>query len=212
MREYEYARPKRPRRSRHEAIVSRNGETETRYVRAYGVDDARAYYEARGYIVHDVRKPPTTGTVEWKLNQPAVDEAIAFLGIKLPVTIKQTRRTGSQKGAHTMRPEGPGIRVTSSGIVGLRTAERAAWSHRITAKSYLSPAEASAVLWHELTHAMQAERVIASLPADASPIDIYNAHHSAYFDGTAYTRKPWEIEANEFAASFADELPLARAA
>jgi hypothetical protein len=65
-------------------------------------------------------------------------------------------------------------------------------------KSYLGAQEASGTLWHELTHAMQAERVVKAGES-------WQSHTAAQARWT-YSRRPIEIEARQMSDTMRDCL------
>lgn len=118
----------------------------------------------------------------WYLDQDAILEAIDKLGIKLHVQIKfmTAKRRG---GTH---------RVTRK-----RT-------HHITVDQTTLADFASSTLWHELAHAMQAERW-----ANETGKDIYYQYWEDYKQvdgewGNRYKGNTYEIEADRIAAENAD--------
>ena len=186
----------------------------SRLMLAYDADDVRDFYERCGYVVLDVRSARKKRTTERPANPPwvkddrAIRSACDFLGITLPVTIKPTNVAGGRHGAHQFRPTGPGVRIVRGRIHGIE--HTTGFVHHITVKSWLSVEEASRTLWHELAHAVQAERLLGSDPLAASdPRAAMLAWKTAYRDGTAYEHKPLEREAREY-EEFAAEQPLAR--
>jgi len=188
-------RTRRPRRTRF-VVETSFGE---QFILCYTAEQARTYYEnVRGYAVYGVKPwaakwtPPADSG--WRLNEANLVKAIEFLGLTRRVEIKQTGHKGGRRGAYYLKTG---------------ASERSAdMYHRITAKSWLPPAQASRTLWHELTHAMQAERILASNPRATSD-EVWKIWRSEYWDGTGYEHKPHEIEANAYADDFAAELPLA---
>lgn len=187
----------RTRRSRFTATVQRPGVGVTqKVILCYNAEQARSFYTTNGWTVLQVRKgdfvnqPAIPTGPRWKLAHRAVREAQEFLGLTLPVTIKATGHKGGRYGCHSLR-------IGSNGRP----------YHHITVKNWLDPAEAGRTLWHELTHAMQAER--AALAAGASaPSDWLAAWRTAPERMGAYRSRPIEVEARSFEA-FNDEQPLA---
>lgn len=188
------------RRSRYTVTLA----DDTKYViLAYSADGARAYYTslfgpavkhvAKGdYRIEEQRASDVCSTGH-TLDQAAIKEAIEFLGLQLPVEIKQPSRVGRRRGSHCFD-----WNVGAQGV------------HAITIKSYLNPERASKTLWHELAHAAQAERAFAAAGA-TTPI----ARHKAWSAvlnrdrGIGYERKGVERDARKH-EEYSDALKLAR--
>lgn len=185
---------------------------------AYSGMDARSHYERRGCNVLTVergdyrmaaRTPSVPSHPQWRKNERAIREAIEFLGITKPVLIRVTNRRGGRGGAHQLRGVNSRDQFFSRGLV--KDFEVAAdVGHYITIKSWHDAKRAGEVIWHELCHAMQAEQVLAALPAPVSPREAYDAWttHESKGKGVTYRRKPVEVEAREY-ERFNDEMPLA---
>jgi hypothetical protein len=187
-------------------------------VLAYSTMDARRFYEKRGVDVVTVvrgdyrmaaRTPSAPSNPQWRKNTCAILDAIEFLGLTKPVTIKVTTRRGGRQGAHQLRGVDSTPRFFSRGAVS-DFARAADVGHYITIKSWLDPKRAGEVIWHELCHAMQAEEVMRALPATCGPMQQYHAWalHESQGKGVTYMRKPVEVEAREY-ERFNDEMPLA---
>lgn len=205
----------RRRRQRWEAKLSHHtrNSVETRHILAYSAEGVRNFYERSGYTVLEVSTVRRTRTTErpankpWRVNERAIREAAEFLGLTLPVRIKPTNHAGGRYGCHELRPEGPGVRIKNGRIYGIENAT--GLFHHITAKAWRSAQEANETLWHELAHAMQAERELSKLAAPWDALDGLRAW-AACADrgrGTAYARKPVEREARSY-EQFAAEHPL----
>lgn len=178
---------------------------------AYTVAQVQRYFEGCGYVVSRIERgdyrtaraqfnPPADGG--WKLDRAALAEAIALLGLSLPVKIKQTSHQGGRYGAHSFRPlRGKFFRDPS------RDTAAGGMYHHITVKSWLSPEQAGRTLWHELTHAMQAERETAQATTMREQFQGWR-FCAARGRGTAYRAKPIEVEAREH-EPLNDDLPLA---
>jgi hypothetical protein len=182
-------------------------------VLAHSAENARDYYTGMGYRVlsveaGDYRIDAVTSSTGWRLDRKALAEAVEFLGIECPVNVKQTGFRGGRFGAHQLRGVLRG-RFMSGKVSDFARADTV--GHYITVKSWLTPEQAGQTLWHELCHAMQAERAMATLPAPSDPSVQYGAWVacSARGNGVAYNLKPVEVEAREYEA-FNDERPLAR--
>lgn len=154
-------------------------------VLAYDTVGARSFFTGRGYDVRSVtagdhrvakRNAQTKAVGGFRLNHAAIRDACELLGVKMPVAIKFNGRVGATHGNH---------RFTGS-------------SHRIMVKSYLTVQQASETLWHELTHALQAERDCGSRAA-------WVAQHSEQ-RRYSYQRRPIEIEARKMSEDMADLL------
>ncbi len=137
---------------------------------AYSAESAEAYFGGKA----------TPGDYRcmgpgWKLSYTNLKKAKAELSISRPVHVKQTSRQGGRRGAYAFR----------------------AGEHCITVKSYLTPEQASRTLWHELAHAMQAERS-GSEAAWAANSDRKGP----------YSKRPIEIEARSYEHN-ASRIPIA---
>lgn len=181
---------------------------ERKVILAYNGADATAWFIGRGYRVEKVERgdyhhAEASSPTGWRLNQGNLREAIAFLGIELPVRIKQTGHKGGRYGAHGFQPlrgkfmKNPALDTASGGMY-----------HNITIKNWLSPEKAGETLWHELTHAKQAEEASASATTMRAKFNAWRTCESRG-NGVTYMRKPVEVEAREY-EKFNDELPLAR--
>ncbi len=155
---------------------------------AHSADYARAYYTARGRDVGRVvkgdyrvkaREAAAKASGGFKLDHAAVRDACDLLGLKLPVSIRFNGRVGNTNGNYSFDGR----------------------KHRIMLKSYRTPEQASSTLWHELCHAMQAER--AGTMADWAVVRREEARYP-------YRSRPIEREAREMSATMAD-VPLTRA-
>lgn len=200
----------RQRRTRFTAVVQKfDVGVEQKVILAYDPGGVREYYEARGWTViaihrGDYRYEQAKRTAGgWRVNQAALKEAIDFLGIKLPVRVKQTGRRGPQQGAHYFRQrfgqfmKNPDKDTASGGFY-----------HHITVKNYLTAEEAGRTIWHELAHAMQAERETANAATMREAFDAWK-FCSARGRGITYRAKPIEVEAREHEC-LNDDNPLAR--
>lgn len=156
----------------------------------------------------DYRRPVASRRMGFKIDLAAVAEAADVLGIKWPVDVVTNSRYGGSLGNHSLRYSGGSVRHMGGRIANIDTATRV--HHRIMVKTYNSTKRAGEVIWHELCHAMQAEREAAAANA-TTPEDIHAAWQtcSARGVGIGYQRKPIEIEAREFEA-WNDDHPLAK--
>ena len=179
---------------------------------AHYAGDARAHYERRGIVVigverGDYRKRERAAQ-GFRIDRDAVREAADLLGITWPIEFASTSSYGSTRGNHQLRYRGGSYRCDGNRHYNLDTATSV--YHRIMVKSYLSAEQAGRTIWHELTHAMQAER--ATRDAGAVTMREVNeawAGCSARGRGVTYRAKPIEVEAREH-EPLNDDLPLAR--
>lgn len=146
-------------------------------------NEIRDYYEKRGYAVRrvvkgDHRKKQRAAAKQreggFRIDRKALNAAIDALGLDLPVDIRFHARVGSTNGNYRFD--------------GRR--------HDIMLKSYLTPEQASSTLWHELTHAMQAERAGATTAAWSS-VQREQARWS-------YWNRPIEREARQMSEDMRD--------
>lgn len=107
--------------------------------------------------------------------------AIAELGLELPVVIRFNSRHGRTNGNY----------------------RRQHTHHDIMLKSYLDHEQASSTLWHELTHAMQAERA-----GSAFAWSVLTKQQRK----TPYRRRPIEVEARAMSKRKADQALCAHRA
>lgn len=165
-------------------------------VLAYSVEKAYALLEARGYYnVERVAKPTTQRPQGggFRVIPSALAEARDFLGLAFPVKIRTHARAGSVRGNYRLGHDAHGRPF-----------------HNIMLKDYLDPEQASKTLWHELTHAMQAER--ACTEAGATTADTQRMAWSGVRNldrGIGYRRKSIEVEARE-GEQYAEALPLTK--
>lgn len=153
----------------------------------YNAQDARSFYEKRGRQIKSIvkgdyrtkqRAAKAKAQGGFQIDQGALKDAIELLDLKLPVKIRFNARHGNTNGNYRLRD---------------------GW-HDIMIKSYHTPEQASSTLWHELTHAMQAERA-----GDKAQWSEVLADQAVY----AYKRRPIENEANEMSKTMQD-VPLCR--
>lgn len=191
------------RRTRYTVTCSHHSDNAVvrKVVLAYSAEGAADYYTAKGYVVLSVAKGDLVAKAAaaqrhegggFRVSQAALREAIATMDLKWPVRLSMSSKV-----------------VTVAGADGNHSV-RASFGqpfHRIMLKSYLTPRRAGEVLWHELTHAMQAERAAATAGAVAF-YDVNHAWntHARQFKGL-YRNSPLEIEAREF-ESWNNDLPL----
>ena len=128
-----------------------------------------------------------TSRAGWVLDQDAVIEAMDTLGITYPVKIRFM--TGKYRfGTHYENAE----------------------SHRITIHQGLSAEEASHTLWHELAHAMQAERYMKERNAPNLK-GFYTEYKRGRGEwGETYRGNIYEIEAERIADANSDRTLVVR--
>jgi hypothetical protein len=148
---------------------------------AYDEDQIRRHYEGRGKTVvritkGDFRKtqPPRLASTGFVIDNAVLDDAKDLLGLQKPVKIRFNNRVGGTLGNHRFRLDG---------------------YHDIMLKRYLSADRANKTLWHELTHAMQAER-----SGDYNDWVIFSKAQRKI----SYDKRPIEIEAREMADQMKD--------
>lgn len=140
-------------------------------------------------------------TQKWKLDETALQEIKDFFGLRLPVYVRrtagrQTYGTYRLKMGHEL-PRSVAARI---GVHGEKL------YHHLTVSGRRSPEKASATVWHELTHAMQAERIIDMQAGKAA-----RQQQSAWFSANRednqhrYDDRPWEIEARTY-EQYAEEI------
>jgi hypothetical protein len=112
-------------------------------------------------------------TTFFRLNSKEVMTSIQELGLKAQVQIRFNARHGSTQGNYRLRPDGKGGHY-----------------HNIMLKGYLTAAQASHTLHHELRHAWQAEQ-----QGNAASWYKYAINQRNY----AYGHRPIEVDANKWA-------------
>ena len=171
----------RRRRQRFTVTCSHRSSDEVvkRVILAYSAIGAGDYYATRGYTVLEVARgdyrAQQAGGWHWSIDQEALDAAVELLGLKLPVKIRFNSRVGNTNGNYRL---GAGY-------------------HDIMLKTYRTAQQASQTLWHELTHAMQAERAGGTRAAWLADLEKSRGK---------YQRCPREIEARAMARDMADLL------
>ena len=141
---------------------------------AYTIDGVRRAFPQATVTTGDYRKAArqaeaTSGGQRFRIDRHALKAACEQLQVYLPVDIRTHARVGGTLGNHQL------------------TSNR----HNIMVKSYLDADEASSVLWHELTHAMQAERAIRSGKPWADEVREQRRY--------TYSTRPIEVEARKMA-------------
>lgn len=174
---------KRPRRNRFRATVAqRDGSTRDVDLLVYGgEDEARALAVAKGLRVLSLTTPDAMKREGgFTLDRRAIREACVFLDIDYSaVKLRLNGRVGPTNGNYRRR----------------------GYEHNIMLKSYLTPEQASQSLWHELAHAMQAERV----ERDGGTWHAYASAQRRW----SYSTRPIEVEARSY-EQYAEELPLCK--
>ena len=190
-------------RSRYTAYLAKG---DPKVILAYSPGSVRDFYECMGHTVvrverGDYRRKARVAEARsqarpWRLDRAALAEVIDFLGLEMPVTVKQTSRVGAQSGCHNFKPAQGQFYTDPE-----RDTACGGMTHHITVKDYIGPERASEVIWHELTHAMQAERAAAGL---TDPRDQFDAWAACKIKGV-YRESPIEREARDY-ERFASEI------
>ena len=154
------------------------------------------------------RRQAAPATPGWLVDETNLARAIKDLKIKFPVRIKTTGHRGGRLGAHQLRFGYDAPR-------GTRIPAGTHFYHHITVKSWLSAQNAGETIWHELTHAMQAERAIRESAKEnhgASLVTLKKAwENHPMRKGRRYLTRPCEVEARSYEHRNA-QIPLARKA
>lgn len=119
----------------------------------------------------------------WLFDMEAIRQAATELGIKAPVMVgivEAGGRTRTTFGAHRVKTR-PHLRLPD-GVVH-------EWHHGITVMRTCSMEQASKTLWHELMHAVQAER-------EDDPTRFYDTRYRPE-NWSGYKTNPFEVEARE---------------
>lgn len=153
------------------------------------------------------------GQRRYEINEANLKEAIEFLGIKQPVYIKFHGRRARRNETvatctflPTWRALGVEQRFFEKWVKETGHPGYVETYHKIVLKSYLSASYASKCLWHELCHAMQAERSSKGDPNHFGAILSWNKADDRDRQ-YKYDDRPCEIEALAY-EEFSDELPL----
>ena len=208
-----FARPQKRRRKRY--VVEVNGETKhcLAYDRAWVVENCPGATSIR--LWSDAKRDQARHAGTWVVDPRALSEAIEFFSLSLAVDVELLDGAATTAGSHSLVPVGEAFVRSDGRIVGLNTATAGGteWRHKIKLRRGQSPAQASRTLWHELTHAMQAERRVGRMiDAGVSPRKVFDAWKFCHERGhrtTAYEHKPVEIEARTH-EDYADALPLVK--
>ncbi len=194
------------RRTRYIALAAKRPnqvEAKDVFVMAYSLEGARNLLDQNGMTYEKVTTyaayQKALARIEnrnaggYRLDQRAINEAIDYLGLKLPVRVRFSSRAGSVRGNYRLGRSMAGPNF-----------------HNIMLKTYIGAEQASKTLWHELTHAMQAEReILAAGQALTDPAGKLTWQHAdARGRGRSYKNKPIEVEAREGEAMH-EACPLA---
>lgn len=172
------------RRCRYTATISHRESDAVlrRVILAYDAGSVQRHFERCGYTVLDVhrgdyrveaRMANAKSGGGFTVDQAALNRAIQTLGLRLPVRIRFNSRVGSTNGNYRFM----------------------GGYHNIMLKSYRTAEQASETLWHELTHAMQAERAGGTLEAWAKEQRKSRGKYQAC---------PREIEARQMSRQMSD--------
>jgi hypothetical protein len=170
-------------------------------VLAYDAAGASSFYQRRGYnVAHVAKVRPRRGRAQgWSLDAARLAEVIEFFGLRLPVYVRFT--TGVTRG---------GTHCLKAGRLLAPSARRRAHNGRVTedrlyhhvtlSRAWTAEAAGRAV-WHELAHAMQAERTIlahglsfADMATACAVVRADDARSRSY----GYRERPIEIEARSY--------------
>lgn len=188
-------------------VTTSDGRVFEHHILDYDRYSAEAWFRARyatvEYLGTGMGRPPLARAPQaFKIDQAALAEAIALLGITLPVSVKITAHGGRTLGTHRFKAmHGTFMRDKSTDTAS------GGMYHHICIRSWLSVEQAGRTLWHELTHAMQAER---ETDRNAPLREQFEGWRfcAARGRGTTYRAKPIEVEAREH-EPLNDDLPLA---
>lgn len=179
-----------PRRRRHTVTFADGSQV---VVMAYSLSGARttaALRSMEGSPITRVEKGdyrmklnPTGG---WTLKHGALIVARDELDLGWPIHVTTSSREGETAGNYTLR--------WSSQAPRRALLPPCSFYHRIMLKSYLTPEEANESLWHELHHALQAER--------QGSMDRWLRWQGTQNRNWNYTDRPMEIEARQGAKNF----------
>jgi hypothetical protein len=189
--------PAKRRKSYIAVVLNKHGREQTLHFKSYDETYPREYCEGRGWQVLSIKLKPRQSKA-WAIDDAAFAQAVEFLGLRHPIFLDYTS-SYKNAGTYSLRY---GWALPKSAPARLR---HATLVHRIMVRRADSAADVSRALWHELCHAMQAERELSTAGG-------YGAY-SRKVDAEKllpYRVRPSEIEAREYEA-FHDEMPLTRA-
>ena len=185
----------RPRRTRYR-VETHRGPVD---VLAYSPDGARSAAIRAGYTVvagpFVSRRRTQAGDARWTVDDRAIRRACVALGVEWDVRITRTKAQRTN-GVHRLR-------IRSGRPV-----------HYITGPALADTAKATATLWHELTHAAQAERVARERGVHGDPLGALHAWVAFVRTQNrwSYERRPIEIEARRAAEAPPLPIPLVKPA
>jgi len=175
-------------------------EIRTGHILAPSESDVRLWVAKRGTLISiETQRSLKARTVKRHglvLDRKALADACDLLGIRNRVEVRFHGAVGNTNGTH--RYSFPRVR-SAADVASLAPV------HRIVIKSYLSPEQASSTLWHELTHAAQAERVSREDPS------LWWAFIRKQ-RRIPYSHRPIENEARDMSATMGDCLLFGAAA
>jgi hypothetical protein len=161
-----------------------NGEGDVEIVALSAVQAINHIKQAPGWQVLSC-KPLSRSRLpaSWEIDKAALHHAGRMLKLRWPVVVT---RTSSMKhtGRHALR------------AAVLEKTPR----HYITVDKAVTAERANSILWHELCHAMQAERTAAHLGAGASAKDMLHAWSATSTRSRKhkYSNRPIELEARSY--------------
>jgi hypothetical protein len=181
----------RPRRTRYR-IETHRGPVD---VLAYSPEGARNAAERAGYSIvtgpRPARKRTIQGEARWTVDDRALRAACRALGVEWDVRVTRTKAQRTN-GVHRLR-------VRNGRPV-----------HYITGPALADTAKATATLWHELTHAAQAERAArdAGVHHDPSLANLAWCRFVRRQQRYPYSVRPIEVEARATAENPPLPIPL----
>lgn len=188
---------RKPRRTRYR-IDTHRGPVD---VLAYSPEGARRAAENAGYSIlagggpRVARKQKSSQPARWTVNDAAIRAACRALGVEWEVRITRTKATRTN-GVHRLR---------------IRNGRPV---HFIAGPALADTAKATATLWHELTHAAQAERVAREGGVHHDPLSALHAwvKFCNRQNRWCYERRPIEVEARATADNPPLSIPLVKPA
>ena len=182
-------------------VLNGQGAEREYLMRVYDPAYIDQYVAARGWtLVSKSPKPRAKPrAAKWKLNDDALAQAVEFLGLKHPVYFTRNN-TKTRSGSYSLRY---GWTLPATAPARFR---QATLVHRIQLRPADTAEDASRTLWHELAHAMQAERSLSGASNGIGAVGVFAKAVRAEA-AIPYKRRPSEIEAREYEA-FHDEMPL----
>lgn len=152
------------------------------YTHGGAIETAQRHgYKVLSAVTGDYRKQARAREVKakggFRINRSALEQAKFIMGLKLPVKIRYNNRVGDTNGNYEFHGT----------------------YHDVMLKRYHTPEQATRTLWHELTHAQQAER--------CGDLEIWERFRKAQ-RRFSYQRRPMEIEARNMSANMSPNHPL----